>query len=71
MKMADHMRRFSMPPPGFTATAPSVAGLASNQNILPSPKNSLAQIYALALQRAIASVQQRQWNSLVKQWFGQ
>jgi hypothetical protein len=71
MKMADHMRRFSMPPPGFAVANHAGAGLASNPPAQPSPKTTLAQIYALAQQRAMAAVQLRQWNSLVRQLFDQ
>ena len=76
MNLANHKRRFSMPPPGFVAAPSSTAGLtsnktgpASNKNALPPQNTSLAQLYALAREQAVAAVEQRQWNLLVKQLF--
>jgi hypothetical protein len=65
MKMADHIRRFSMPPPGFVATNQAATGMAAQ----PVAKMTLAQIYALAQQRAVEAVHRRQWNSLVRRLF--
>jgi hypothetical protein len=69
MKMADHIRRFSMPPPGFVATSSAAAAPPSTKPIPASPMSSLAQIYSLAQQQAIQSVRQRQWDILFKQLF--
>lgn len=74
MNLANHKRRFTMPPPGFVAAPSSTAGLASNkapvnQNALPPQKASLAQLYAMARDQAVAAVEQRQWDLLVKQLF--
>ena len=68
MKMSDHIRRFSMPPPGFVAASGGI-GLASHKPAPASPMSSLAQIYALAQQQAIESVRQRQWDILLKRLF--
>lgn len=76
MNLANHKQRFTMPPPGFVAAPSNTAGLASNktgpvpnQNSLPPQNASLAQLYAMARDQAVAAVEQRQWNLLVKQLF--
>jgi hypothetical protein len=69
MKMADHIRRFSMPPPGFVAASSGAGGPPSTKPIPASPMSTLAQIYSIAQQQAIKSVRQRQWDILFKQLF--
>jgi hypothetical protein len=76
MNLANHKRRFSMPPPGFVAAPSGAAGLASNKagstpnkNALPPQNASLAQIYAMAREQAVAAIEQRQWDLLFKQLF--
>ena len=64
--MINHAKRFSLPPPGFTATGAGIRGDRSNlasQTAPPGP-TTLAQIYALAHQRAAAAVEDRKWHEL-------
>jgi hypothetical protein len=65
--MINHAKRFSMPPPGFTATgggrrADAAAAAAPAPMSAPT---TLAQIYALAHQRAAAAVEDRKWHLLL------
>jgi hypothetical protein len=69
MKMADHQRRFSMPPPGFVAASSGAMGLSPTKPIPSSPTSTLAQIYNLAQQQAIETIQRRQWDALVERLF--
>ena len=69
MKMSDHMRRFSMPPPGFVAANAGMLGKTSNKSAPTSPASTLAQIYSLAHQQAIETVNRRQWDELVDRLF--
>jgi hypothetical protein len=70
MKMANHIRRFSMPPPGFTVAgnrAPSKAIPAPPQYA--SPITTLAQIYQTAQRQAAEAVQRRQFDNLLDRLF--
>ncbi|HZZ27755.1 MAG TPA: hypothetical protein VFE46_07070 [Pirellulales bacterium] len=71
MKMTKHMRRFSMPPPGFTVA--NHGGLAAAKKSSPpvqtAPLATLAQIYASAREQALATVQRRQWDALCDRLF--
>jgi hypothetical protein len=69
MKMPDHIRRFSLPPPGFVVANTGAINPAAPKPAPASPISSLAQIYALAQQQAIESVRRRQWDFIVKRLF--
>jgi hypothetical protein len=69
MKMVDHMRRFSIPPPGFTAASGLAKGPVAHQPMPAPALTTLAQVYAMAHQEAVATVQQRQLDLLCKQLF--
>jgi hypothetical protein len=71
MKMAEHIRRFSMPPPGFTMANSGVAQATSRspQKAQATPLTTLAQIYADARQQAQLTVQRRQWDALCDRLF--
>ncbi len=69
MKMPEHMRRFSMPPPGFVAANAGALGKAQSKPAVTSPLSTLAQIYNLAHQQAVETVHQRQFNELMDRLF--
>ncbi len=69
MKLPEHMRRFSMPPPGFVAANAGALGKAENKPTVTSPLSTLAQIYNLAHQQAVETVHRRQWDELLDRLF--
>jgi hypothetical protein len=69
MKMENHARRFSMPPPGFVAANAGALRKMPSKPATTSPASTLAQIYDLARQQAVETVHRRQWNELVDRLF--
>ncbi len=66
--MTNRMRRFSMPAGDNVAAVPGTVGHAQLQDSPAAPAiNGLAQIYALAHQRAVATVENERWNRLLRQ----
>jgi hypothetical protein len=69
--MTNRMRRFSVPAASNVAAIsglPGAIGHAQSQMPSASPAGSgLSQIYAIARQQAIATVQERRWNLLLRQ----
>jgi hypothetical protein len=61
--MINHAKRFSIPPPGFTAAGSGRRADAA-ASAAPAPM-TLAQIYAIAHQRAAAAVEDRKWHLLL------
>ncbi|HTQ37446.1 MAG TPA: hypothetical protein VMJ32_00360 [Pirellulales bacterium] len=71
MKMTEHQRRFSMPPPGFTVAHKHAASAAVATTPL-SPASSLttlAQIYTQARDQALLTVQRRRFDALCDRLF--
>ena len=70
--MTNRMRRFSVPAVSNVAAVsglPGAIGHLQSQvpQAIPAGSSGLAQIYALAQQQAIATVQERRWNLLLRQ----
>ena len=69
--MSEHIRRFSMPPPGFTVAnkmgANAADGPAPSAQI--TPVTTLAQIYTQAREQALETVQRRHWDALCDRLF--
>jgi hypothetical protein len=69
MNKPEHLRRFSMPPPGFVAANAGAMGKAPSKPVIAPQPSTLAQIYNLAHQQAVETVHQRQFNELVDRLF--